>query len=265
MLLRDWLNAEPFTLTLGSGFFGFFAHAGVLSALVEHGHEPARLTGASSGALVAGCYASGLSLAQLQNLLFTLEREDFWDPGWGFGLLKGEKFRAQMRSTLPAQSFVEARLPLRLSVYNYRSRQTEIWAGLNSNDAGSDPTELSDAIYASCALPLLFQPLHKNGLRYGDGGIKDRPALAGVAVNERVLIHHLASKSPWRRANDPALIPPQRGNGVTLVVDDLQRTSPFKLHTGRRAFAQAYRATTAALGWPVAAIMAINPALTPAR
>ena len=33
--LGDWLDAGPYTLALSAGFFGFFAHAGVLAALEE--------------------------------------------------------------------------------------------------------------------------------------------------------------------------------------------------------------------------------------
>lgn len=33
--LRDWLLEGPFTLSLASSFFGFFAHCGVLQARME--------------------------------------------------------------------------------------------------------------------------------------------------------------------------------------------------------------------------------------
>lgn len=236
----DWLREMPFTLTLGSGFFGFFAHCGVLRALLDNDLQPARLTGASSGALIAGCYASGLSIEQIEAILFSMRREEFWDPGFGWGLLKGEKFRRQLRQTLAIDRFEHCAKPLRLSVYNQKTKTTEVW---HSGD-------LVEAIYASCALPILFQPLKRNGIYYLDGGVKDRPALQGVEASERILIHHLASKSPWRRADDPALIPPQKNNGTTLVLDDLIRTSPFKLHTGRQAYEQARDMTKLLLAQP---------------
>lgn len=240
LTLRDWLAAKPYTLTLGSGFFGFFGHFGVLKALLDAGLPPARLTGASSGALVASCYASGMPVEAMQQLLFTMKREDFWDPGFGMGLLKGEKFRRQMRATFPRHRFEDLNLPLKLSVYNHSRRCTEV---IVSGD-------LIDATYASCALPILFQPLKRGSEVLLDGGVKDRPALAGVAKNERVLIHHLSSKSPWRRADDPALVPPERDNGTTLVLDGLTRTSPFKLERGPQAFQQAYATTRQQLAAP---------------
>lgn len=241
--LRDWLQAEPFTLTLGSGFFGFFAHFGVLKALLDAGLKPAQLTGASSGALVAACYASGMSVEAMQQLLFNMKRQDFWDPGlaiWTGGLLKGQQFRAQMRQTFPNTTFETLAVPLRLSVYNATKKCTEV---LSCGD-------LVEATYASCALPVLFQPLRRNGETLLDGGVKDRPALAGVGATERVLIHHLSTKSPWRKADDPALKPPRRDNGTTLVLDGVTRCSPFKLARGPAAFAEAYATTTARLNLP---------------
>ncbi|NQD36309.1 patatin [Permianibacter sp. IMCC34836] len=258
--LRDWLAEQPYTLTLGSGFFGFFGHFGVLKALLDAGLPPARLTGASSGALVAACYASGMSIEAMQQLLFTMKRQDFWDPGWAIwrgGLLKGEQFRAQMRATFPSTHFDALQVPLALSVYNASRQRTEV----------IDSGDLVDATYASCALPVLFQPLRRNGETLLDGGVKDRPALAAVADDERVLIHHLAAKSPWRRADDPALRPPQRGNGTTLVLVGLTRCSPFKLERGSLAFAEAYATTTARLAQPWQPLMSgnVHAAVPPAN
>ncbi len=76
MNLHDWLAEQPFTLSMSSGFFGFFAHAGMLTALTEQGLKPSKITGASAGALVGGCYASGCSIAELKAELFSLQRAD---------------------------------------------------------------------------------------------------------------------------------------------------------------------------------------------
>lgn len=238
--LHDWLMRNPYTLTLGSGFFGFFAHFGVLKALHQAGLFPARLTGASSGALIASCYASGMDIADIEQLLRSMTREQFWDPGLGFGLLKGERFRAQLRARLPVLRFADCARPLALSVYNATHKRTQV----------IDDGDLVPAIYASCALPVLFQPLRQEGVWLMDGGIRDRPALAGVGENERVLIHHLASKSPWRRASDPALIPPCRAAGSTLVLDGIPRCSPFRLQRGSQVIELACAATQRALSLP---------------
>ena len=82
---RDWLASQPFTLALSAGFFGFFAHTGVLQALEEAGLRPRRIVGVSAGALAGGLWASGLSAAELAEELVRLRRVDFWDPGLPLG------------------------------------------------------------------------------------------------------------------------------------------------------------------------------------
>lgn len=241
--LRAWLAQEPYTLSLSSGFFGFFAHAGLLAVLEEEGLAPRRLTGSSAGALVAGCYAAGLASAELRDILFGLTREQFWDPGWGLGLLKGEKFRTRLAEALPVARFEDCRTPLALSVFDARSRQTRVLAR----------GELVPAIYASSALPLLFQPLRHEGGLLMDGGIQDRPALAGTAPGERVFYHHIASRSPWRRPGSPALRVPARPNLAALAIDGLPRSGPNRLAAGREAYALAREAARRALERPLAA------------
>ena len=93
--LADWLRDGPFTLALASSFFGFYHHAGALqgaflllipasrssgcltmfalpAALAEAGIAPARVSGSSSGAIVASLYvrapAAGASAHHQQRL-----------------------------------------------------------------------------------------------------------------------------------------------------------------------------------------------------
>lgn len=245
--LLTWLSQRPFTLTLGSGFFGFFAHLGVVRALEQAGLKPSALTGASSGALVAGCYAAGVALDDMAELFWGLQRRDFWDPALGWGFLKGDKFRQLLRDVLPVHRCEQCPLPLRLSVYNATRKQTQIW---QSGD-------LVDGIYASCAVPLLFHPYTHLGDKLIDGGVKDRPALMGLAPGERVLIHHLSSRSPWRRPTDPALTAPVRENACTLAVQGLARCGPFRLSQGRMAYEQALAATTFFLTQPAQQLMSV--------
>ncbi len=240
-LLKEWLAEQPFTLTLSSGFFGFFAHAGVMQALEEARLLPHKLTGSSAGALIAGCWAGGMSSAEIKKLLFRLNRSDFWDPGFGLGLLRGEKFRQLLASSLSARQFAECRSGLALSAYSMESKDTVI---LSNGD-------LVSAIYASCAIPFMFQPIVINNHRLLDGGIKDRPALQGTKPGERIFYHHIASKSPWRRKNSSAIQVPSRDNLTSLVIHDLPRSGPFKLEVGQTAYQKAYQATQRALDMPI--------------
>ncbi len=74
--LGDWLAEAPFGLGMSSGFFSFFAHTGMLTALVERGLRPAHLGGSSAGALVAGAFAAGVAPSALADVLLGLDRRD---------------------------------------------------------------------------------------------------------------------------------------------------------------------------------------------
>jgi NTE family protein len=239
--LREFLSERPFALGMSSGFFGFFAHTGVLSVLEDEGLLPSRLTGSSAGALVAGLWASGLSTARLRDELFGLRREHFWDPGPGLGLLRGRLFRERLDALLPVPSFGHCRVPVSISVYDVLSRRTKV---ITSGD-------LAPAMQASCAVPFLFHPIWVGGRPLLDGGILDRPGLDGLAAGERVLYHHLSSRSPWRRPGSPSLDVPERDGLTALVIDDLPRVGPFRLEQGPRAFEAARRAAQTAMSRPV--------------
>lgn len=238
--LGDWLDAGPFGLVMSSGFFSFFAHTGVLQALHARGLAPAHVAGSSAGALVTGAWAAGLAPDELAAVLARLTRADFWDPRPGAGLLAGQKFDALLRGILPVTAFERCRVPVRVSVFDVLRRRTAV----------RQKGDLVAAIRASCAVPLMFQPVWIEGRPYLDGGILDRPGLAGVPAG-RVLFHHIVSRSPWRRAGAAALEPPRRAELVTLAIDELPRAGPFRLEAGQRALAAARAAAARALELPV--------------
>ena len=135
---------------------------------------------------------------------------------------------------LPSRDFEGCRVPVAVSVFEMRSRKTRVLTRGN----------LAAAIQASCAVPLLFHPAAIDGRNYLDGGILDRPGLAGMPESEpRVLFHHIASKSAWRTKLDV----PRRHGMVTVILEGLPRSGPFKLEAGRRAFRAAREAMKRAL------------------
>jgi NTE family protein len=219
--LGDWLAERPFALAMSSGFFSFFAHTGMLDSLIGTGLRPQLVAGSSAGALVGGAYAAGLDAHLLADRLVNLRRDEFWDPAPGAGLLAGNKFDQLLRDMLPTTDMRACRIPIRVSVFDIARRKTTVL----------DDHDLAHAIRASCAVAALFHPVWIDRRAYWDGGILDRPGLAGIPAGERVLYHHIGSKSPWRLK----LARPTRPGMVTLVIDNLPRSGPFKLEAGRRA------------------------------
>lgn len=231
--LRDWLREGPFALAMSSGFFGFFAHCGVLTVLEDEGLLPTRLSGSSAGALVTGAWASGLDAVRLRDELMVLERAHFWDPRPGLGLLAGRLFRDKLDALLPTRDFTRCRAPVAISIYELLRLRTRV----------AESGDLSAAIHASCALPGLFHPVWIDGAPFIDGGVADLPGLAGIPVGARVLHHGLGR---GRARPRPGL--------AALRIDGLPRVGPFRLHQGARAFDHARRATQQALARAAAVI-----------
>ncbi len=229
--LERWLRRAPFMLGLSSGFFGFFAHTGLVNALDRRGLAPSRIAGSSAGALVGGLWAAGLPAAAIRDALLGLRRADFWDPRPGPGLLRGRLFRSHLERLLPVTRFDQCRIPLAVSAVDALRRRVVVL----------DSGELAPAICASCAVPLLFQPVRLQGRLLVDGGVLDRHGLDGLPAG-RLLYHHLASRSPWRRSSSPALRLPERPETTSLIMDGLPRLGPFRLAGAARAYALAHRA-----------------------
>lgn len=237
LTLREHLRAAPYTLVMSSGFFGFFAHAGMLSVLEDEGLLPAAVGGSSAGALVAGIWASGRSAVEIRDELASLRRHDFWDPRPGLGLLRGRKFRAKVEGVLGERHFHACRVPCFAVVHDVlRRRPLAVREG-----------ELAEAIVASCAVPGLFHPVRRGTQLLVDGGVSDRPGLLGVAPGARVLHHHLVSRSPWRGREDPAIAPPAQEGLTCLAIDGLPRLGPFRLERGMEAYETARARTREAL------------------
>ena len=246
--LRTWLESQgEFALGLSSGFFGFYAHAGVLSALDANGLRASGFHGSSAGALISACAAAGLAADEIERILAELRRGDFWDPdlrlGLGRrrpGLLRGEKFASRLAAILPVSEFEACPARLEVSLFDVHTRRTRVVS------AGA----IVPAVVASCAVPIMFQPIAHEGSLYLDGGIRDRPGIAGHLAQGRrlpMLHHHLISRSPWRRRADPGLRPPRAPGIINLSIGGLVRVGPHRMARGPEAFAMAREATLLAL------------------
>ncbi len=234
--LKEWLAQAPYTLTLSSGFFGFFAHAGVVCALEEEELFPQQITGSSAGALVGASWAAGLSAEKIREELFLLQRKDFWDPYPGFGLLRGQLFQKKLLGFLPTNEFARCRIPLSISICDGLFLRTRV----------VQEGDLPSAIRASCTVPFLFHPVWINKKPYWDGGVFDHAGLRGVPSGNRVLYHHLLSnpKKPVHKYF------PSRFNSeevIALSMSHFEKVGPFLLENGPKNYFLAYESTKEAL------------------
>lgn len=230
MTLQAWLEANPFTLALSSGFFGFFAHAGFVKALEERGLAPRKVAGASSGSIVGGAVAAGLTAREIENLVLGVRLEDFWDPAPGLGFVRGKKIERLLTENFGAD-FSKLKIPLDVATFNIFKRKTEIFSSGN----------LARVIRASSAIPLMFHPVMIDGQLYWDGGIFDKMGLGNTRSDETIFGHSLDASMAYERFERRKLI----------TLKNLPRSGPRKLHLGPEILATAYKQTLEILASPI--------------
>lgn len=236
MQRSSWLAQSDFTLMLSAGFFGFFAHTGLLRALEEHDLTPRRVIGCSAGSLAGGLWCSGMSAQMLASELVSLRRPDFWDPGIPLGgLLRGKKFRGRIRQLLGplgVERVEQTRISFTAMVHDVLRRRP-----LALHDGPID-----EAIVASCTVPGMFRPVWSGGRLLVDGGVSDRSGFTALeAGDDRVLLHFLPSRRKVQ-VGAPAPLPREvRGaQGLILLTPGLPKLGPFSLERGQLAYERAY-------------------------
>ena len=234
MTLEQNLRSAPFTLALSSGFFGFFAHYGLTKALDEKGLKPKRVTGSSAGAILAAALAYGLPDHEIKSVLLNLKRNHFWDPAFGFGLLKGERLEALVREILQGYSQI---MPISISTFDILKRKTKSF----------DEGDIARFVRASCAVPVMFHPVRIEGRRYWDGGVLDKLALNSVQPGERVLVHGLPSQGVHQLVEGRSDFAQISQKYFVIDPQNLPAVGPYALEKGPEAIEQAYQNALCAL------------------
>ena len=237
MTLQQWLEENPFTLSLSSGFFGFFAHAGFIKALEENGLSPQKLTGSSAGAIIAGAADAGLTAREIEELVLRVKLNDFWDPSPGLGFVRGKKFEKLLAENI-GRDFSVAKKPLDIATFNILKRKTEIFS----------QGDMARAIRASSAVSLMFHPVMIEGQLYWDGGILDKMGMAGVAADEHVLGHYLQGDNGYdryelRRDRKFLQNPDAASRRKFVMLSGLARSGPRTMHRGPEILEAAYKQT----------------------
>ena len=190
-------------LVLGSSMLGVYAHAGFLNGLDQLGFEPARIAGASAGALAGALRACGLRGDSLRAAaLDPRMRWSYFDPGfiwrmpgvgsvlWSNGIFHGKGKVRHLRKLL-GDVDLEGR-GLDVAVTDVETNETVIL----------ERGPLPELVMASCAVPGLFTIQNVGGRRYLDGGIAaeypfehliHRPGIHTILIHR---IAHQTNSSP---------------------------------------------------------------------
>lgn len=171
---------------LGSGGARGVAHVGFLQAMDEAGIKPDYISGCSMGSVVGGCYASGLSAAEIKEVVLNLKARDILDISPALvtkmSILRSKKMRDLLVSYLGNKKLEELEIP-------FRCVATELYSGkLHTFKKGN----AADAIQASSTMPAVFRPVKIGNKMFVDGGclcrvpikaVKDMGADVVVAVD----------------------------------------------------------------------------------
>ena len=173
-------------LVLGGGGLKGFAHIGVLRALEERGIRPVLYAGTSIGALIATAYAGGMSVEEMTRRASSLRRRDLFRINHVGMLLARvrcpslyleETLRALCENVCPRGTFDQLPVPVLVNTVDLERGTMLVW-GL----PGLRDVSVTDAVYASCALPGFFPPGRVGDRLCIDGGTVDNLPVSVAAT-----------------------------------------------------------------------------------
>ncbi|MGE0434159.1 MAG: patatin-like phospholipase family protein [Planctomycetota bacterium] len=160
----------------GGGMKGL-AHIGALRVLRRLDLPIVAWAGTSVGALVAAYAASGMTVAEIENIGLNVKRRDIVDMDW-LGMIwrrmgarafnRGKRLKEFVRRTVPAKRFDNLAAPLFVNAVELASGSNVVF-GL----PGLRDVSLHDTIAASCSIPGIFPPVSINGREFVDGAVID--------------------------------------------------------------------------------------------
>ena len=161
------------------------AHLGVLKAMHELGLSTDIYVGASSGAIAGAFHAQGVSADEMVDWFRPFWRRDaerplkgrhflglpsvkqLLKPGWlTSGLLSIDRFERFLAKRLPHNDFRQLDRPLFVTAADVDGRGRAVFGRKHI-----EHVPISQAVAASCCVPLLFRPFEIGGRYYMDGEV----------------------------------------------------------------------------------------------
>jgi NTE family protein len=194
-------------LVLGGGGMRGMAHIGVLKALQTLGIHYDAVVGTSIGAFVGAMVCGGKSIEDIENTLIEVQKQDYFRLNTVKLLLKGTRapsmyqgkvFKESLKKMLPEVELTEMQIPFYCNAVRLESGGTVYWG-----TPGFTEISLVDAVYSSCSLPGIFEPLQWEGHNYVDGGIVDSVPLrfAKTLDGDLIIAVDLTVKSTFKTPN----------------------------------------------------------------
>ncbi len=151
-------------LALGSGGARGIAHIGFIKALEEAEIKIDYISGCSMGAVVGGCYASGMEIDKIREIALALKTRDVMDVSPSvitkLSLLRSKKVMKLLRVYLGNKKLENFKIP-------FTCVATDLYSGrLHTFKKGG----AVEAILSSSTIPTVFRPVKAEGKLFIDGG-----------------------------------------------------------------------------------------------
>ncbi len=148
-------------IALSGGGARGISHLGVLKALDENNITPNVMSGTSAGAIIGGFYSAGFTPDQILAIIIKTKMLSIFKPAFSWqGLLSMDSLHKILKDNLP-NTFESLKLPLIVAATAIEKGETHYFK----------EGDLHTAILASCCLPVLFNPVGIDEVKYIDGGI----------------------------------------------------------------------------------------------
>jgi NTE family protein len=252
------------------------AHVGAHRAMEEAGLRPARYVGTSMGAVVAACFAGGLSHDEVLRRMLSISRSDVAGPSatllkgpYARHLLSARRLKETIRRLVPATRFVDLRIPLTVTAVDMdRGDLVLLGAG------GDEHISLVEALLASCSLPVFYPPVRVGDRLLADGGLRTvlplevagqfdpdvvfavtvGPSFAARSVDESngtpplLRAHNLAMRTLMAAQTEREIARWREGSvPLVLVEPSVERSATFDVGSVVRYVEDGYRVAVAAL------------------
>lgn len=164
---RDRFYRRPrLGLALSGGGARGLAHIGVLKVLEQAGITADLVVGTSMGGVIAAAYASGMTVAEIEREALESSRPRrlvrLIDPAPSTGgLIGGQRIQEYFERLVGRRTFADMRLPLAMVAVDLNTRREVVLR----------EGPVAEALRATTAVPGVFAPLEKDGMRLVDGGV----------------------------------------------------------------------------------------------
>ena len=198
-------KSPSLTVALSGGGVAGLGHIPVLAALDELELKPTAIAGTSMGAIIAACYASGLSASDIEAHVRSIVSSPiahtwrYLSSGWQ-GLLKGSiqpefVIDTVIPDTLP-ETLADLTVPTTIVATDFHLREPVLFRDEN----------LRKALAASIAIPGVFQPLSWNGRVLVDGGVCNNLPMDVLPESDFTLAVDVASEPMSEESSVPGTL-----------------------------------------------------------